>query len=350
MSRIIHRSNIATFLTHLLLIVILFVLPEVLSSLSRPWKPVNIDFYIKALVYIGVFYVEYYAILGRMHGRRKQWLWFAAVNVTMVLVILAGFYLFYSETFGPPKPPKNPEHVRRVSKAVIILSRDFGMLVLTIALAVAMKFGEQWRDLQQRRKELQAAQRREELSQLKSQLNPHFLFNTLNSIYALIAISPDKAQAAVHELSRMLRYVLYDSPSTVPLRRETEFVSYYIELMKLRLNPKLPLTVTLDTGDSGDMPVAPLLFITLIENVFKHGNTSEPWEPVVIEIKADGGHVSCTTSNAVAPRTTSGKTDGGIGIANLRRRLQLIYGDRASLTTTEADGRFTASLQIDLNP
>lgn len=89
--------------------------------------------------------------------------------------------------------------------------RDLAMCVLTIALSVAMKLSDYWVRLSARHKEMQAEQHREELANLKSQLNPHFLFNTLNSIYALIAISPDKAQNAVHELSRLLRYVLYEN-------------------------------------------------------------------------------------------------------------------------------------------
>ncbi len=350
MTKFFQKNNPATFLTHLLLIVILFVLPEVLSSLSRPWKPINIDFFIKAMVYVGVFYIEYYAILSHTAPRRMRWGRFAALNVAMVTVILLGFYLFYIHSI-PSKPPKNPDHVRLVSKAVLFLSHDFVMLVLTIALAVAMKFGEQWREFQQRDKELEASQRREELAQLKSQLNPHFLFNTLNSIYALIAISPEKAQAAVHELSAMLRYVLYDSPTTVPLRSEMDFVRNYVELMKLRLNPRQPVELQLDAADGGELPVAPLLFITLIENVFKHGNTAEPHTPIEISIKCRDGVVTCITSNAIAPREQGhGNREGGIGIANLHRRLHLLYGDRASLKTSETDGRFIATLTINLNP
>lgn len=350
MTKFFKKNNPATFLTHLLLIVILFVLPEVLSSLSRPWKPINIDFFIKAMVYVGVFYIEYYAILNHTAPRRMRWGRFAALNVAMVSVILLGFYLFYTLNV-PQKPPKHPDHVRIVSKVVLFLSHDFVMLVLTIALAVAMKFGEQWRELQQRDKELEASQRREELAQLKSQLNPHFLFNTLNSIYALIAISPEKAQTAVHELSAMLRYVLYDSPATVPLQSEMNFVKNYVELMKLRLSPKQPVDLQLDPADGGDLAIAPLLFITLIENVFKHGNTAEPHTPIKISITCHDGIVSCITSNAIAPRNINhDSNEGGIGIANLHRRLHLLYGDRASLKTSVKDGCFTATLTIDLNP
>ncbi|MCM1519374.1 MAG: sensor histidine kinase [Lachnoclostridium sp.] len=344
-----NRRNITTFLTHLIVISILFLLPEVLWSLARPWKPVKPEFFIQALVYIAVFYIEYYAILRRIPSRPIQWWKFAGVNILLIAAILVTTYYIRLSIFGPGRAPKNPDHVTRISGSILILSRDFVMIVLTIALAVALRLGEQWKQFEKRRSEVLAMAREEELNKLKSQLNPHFLFNTLNSIYALIAISPEKAQAAIHELSRMLRYVLYDSPSTVPLDQEIDFVRNYLELMRLRLNPKLPLEVTLDDGGYGSSPIAPLLFITLIENVFKHGNTSEPWEPVYISITASAGKVTCLTSNAIRPASASSGKSGGIGLANLRRRLQLIYGDRAELVTTTADGRFSASLTIDLD-
>lgn len=347
MATILDKKNLATFLTHLLVIVILFVLPEVLTSLSHPWKPVASDFYVKAAVYVGVFYAEYYLILRRLPEDRIRWSRFAVWNVVMIAAVLFGFYLLF--VAGNPhfnRQPKNPEHVRIVSKAVMMLSREFVMLVLTCALAVALKFGAHWRDFQARQREMQASQRQEELSQLKSQLNPHFLFNTLNSIYALIAISPEKAQEAVHELSRLLRYVLYESPAMVPLRQEVDFVKNYVELMKLRLSPKFPLEMNVNLADMAERQIAPLLFITLVENVFKHSDLAGT-SPVVIDIKASGDTVSIATSNRVA---ATGKTDaeGGIGLANLRRRLDLLYGQRAMLRTETVDGRFLALLIIPL--
>ncbi|MBD5202144.1 MAG: histidine kinase [Bacteroidales bacterium] len=340
----INRNRVLTFFTHLLVISMLFVLPEVLWSLAFPWKKVHPEFFIKAFTFITVFYVEYYLILRRLPSRSSQWGRFAATNIVLIAVVLT---LFYLSGFAPSRPPKNPDHVSFISRTALMLTRDAVMIILTIGLAVAMKLGEQWRFLETRRRELADAQRADELANLKSQLNPHFLFNTLNSIYALIAITPDKAQSAVHELSRMLRYMLYESHATVPLEKEINFIRNYIELMKLRLSPSLPLEVTLDAGDCADTPVAPLIFITLIENVFKHGDTAAPFKPVTISLTAGRGVVHCVTSNAVAPRAAT--ESGGIGLTNLNRRLSLLYGDRASLKTSVTDGRFVATLSIDLN-
>ncbi|MDE5785583.1 MAG: histidine kinase [Duncaniella sp.] len=342
----LNRNKVLTFLTHLLVISILFVLPEVLFSLATPWKKVHPEFFVKAFAFVAVFYVEYYVILRRVPSRSRQWGRFALWNVALIVGVLA-LLIFMESVYH--RPIRNHEHQSFISRTTLMMTRDTVMIVLTIGLAVAMKLGEQWRDLETRRRELVDSQRADELAHLKNQLNPHFLFNTLNSIYALIAIAPDKAQGAVHELSRMLRYMLYESQASVPLQREIDFVRNYLELMKLRLSPSLPLEVTLDAGDSADKPVAPLIFITLVENVFKHGDTSAPYKPVMISLTASGGVVHCVTSNAVSPRA-SASGEGGIGLSNLTRRLSLLYGHRASLTTSVSDGRFIASLSIDLNP
>lgn len=341
----INRNKVLTFLTHLLVISILFVLPEVLWSLASPWKKIHPVFFVKAFAFVAVFYVEFYVILRRVPSRSRQWGRFVLWNVALIVGVLALFLLMEA---GSHRPLRNHDHESFISRTMLMLMRDAVMIVLTIGLAVAMKLGEQWRDLEIRRRELLDSQRADELAHLKNQLNPHFLFNTLNSIYALIAIAPEKAQSAVHELSRMLRYMLYESPASVPLQREIDFVRNYLELMKLRLSPQLPLEVTLDAGDAADRPVAPLIFITLVENVFKHGDTSAPYKPVTISLTVTDGVVHCVTSNAVSSRSSASR-EGGIGLSNLNRRLSLLYGHRASLTTSLTDGRFIATLSIDLN-
>ena len=111
-----------------------------------------------------------------------------------------------------------------------------------------------------------------ELKNLKNQLNPHFLLNTLNNIYALIAFNSDKAQEAVQELSKLLRHVLYDNQQTfVPLEKELDFIRNYVALMRIRLPQQVEVSVNLEVDSGGALQIAPLIFISLIENAFKHG-------------------------------------------------------------------------------
>lgn len=187
-----------------------------------------------------------------------------------------------------------------------------------------------------------------ELDRLKTQLNPHFIFNTLTSIYALIDFDRDQARRAVHQLSHLLRYVVYDISETT-LESDLQFTRNYISLMKLRLRPGDALDVRIDCGGCGNMPIAPMLFVTIIENAFKHGRFTDSTHPISISITARDGHVNCHTVNPYTPDQSSSDAPHGVGLLNLRRRLQLLYGGSATLTT-EGDGNlFVCDLNIDLN-
>ena len=355
MREILTRQRVTTFFTHLLCIIILFVLPELLTSLANPGRPLKLWMYTKTFVFIGVFYANYYGIIERSLDKPRHFLRFFAYNFILILVSLGLIYLIwrFKGHLGGRTPLRNqvaPTEWMYLAKAAGMLSRDLVMLILVIGFATALRLGDMWIKLDRRRQDLLNTQREEELKNLKSQLNPHFLFNTLNSIYALIAISPDKAQAAVHELSRLLRYVLYDTSATVSLGQEIAFIDNYINLMKLRLNPAIRLNVTLDGGNDENIRIAPLLFITQIENVFKHG-IHTPDIPLDISITAHGGQIICRTSNGLSPSdqqpVTPENPDGGIGLANLRRRLDLIYGNEADLNVSSDNDHYTVTLTIN---
>ncbi len=361
------RERLVRCLTHLICLGIVFILPEILNSMGKPFKSVpelKLGVYSKGLVYIAVFYINYCFIIGRSFERKKFAWRLIGYNL---IVIVAAFMLFslisvwmqpywdqawrirqaargITEAVMKPKP----EHHAWL-KTISFYARDFVMLVLTIGLSIALKLSDTWLRISRRTEQLEAARRQEELQSLKSQLNPHFLFNTLNSIYALIEVSPTQAQEAIHELSGMLRYVLYDNRKEVELVKELTFVENYVKLMSLRLPGSTKVECELNPGSFGQSPIPPLLFIPLIENAFKHGNTGVPGNVIRVSIKAEKSAVICETLNTFKPiKQTEHKEDGGIGLQNLRRRLQLIYGNHASLTT-EIDGSiFKATLFVPL--
>lgn len=354
-----YKQQLTTFLKHLLCITILFVLPELLWSLSFPSRPIHLWVYAKALVYIIIFYVNYYVIIERSIDRPHSVLRFLGQNLLLLLVSLLILYLiwrFFGDQIGNPWKKMGRKHHDHSELVYIVrwtsvLLRDLVMIVLTIGLAAALRLSDKWTLISQQKKDMISSQREVELKNLKSQLNPHFLFNTLNSIYALIAISPAKAQDAVHELSRLLRYVLYDSPTSVTVKQEIDFIDNYVKLMRLRLSPSLDIHVDLNVTGWENYRIAPLLFITLIENVFKHGVHNVPEDKIVISIKAAEGVIKCHVSNTILPDTpsTSRSTTGGIGMHNLRRRLQLLYGDRATLCINVTDTLYTVDLDIPLS-
>ena len=365
------REQVVRFLTHLICLGMLFILPEILNSMGKPFRNVpelKLGVYAKALVFIAVFYVNYCFIIGRSF-ERKRFAW-RLIGYNLI-VIAASMVLFRLISIWMEPYWEEAWRIRQASKGIIeatrtkphphgllhwlnFYARDVVMLVLTIGLSIALKLSDTWLRLSRRSEQLVAARRQEELQNLKSQLNPHFLFNTLNSIYALIAVSPAKAQDAVHELSGMLRYVLYDDRQVVELSRELSFVENYVKLMGLRLPPSTKLECDLAAGQAANSPVPPLLFIPLVENAFKHSNTGEQGAEIKVSIKAEGKTLTCVVKNTCRPESstsTSRKEDksGGIGLQNLRRRLQLIYGNRASLETSRENDIFKATLIIPLD-
>lgn len=343
------RRRLIAVLTHVIFIVILCVLPEVLLRMSwtshRGFMPWGV--YAKSGVMLAVFYLNYFIFIPRALSRSHRWLRFIAWNL---LVIAAGTLLMYfiakwGWAPGGKRMRHAPDEWHRMIASASFMLRDAIMLLLTASLAVTIKLSGLWRALERRSEQLAAMRRESELEGLRSQLNPHFLFNTLNSIYALIAISPPEAQKAVHELSQLLRHVVYDNPGQVALGREIDFLDNYISLMRLRMGNR-PVDFHTDISDP-DRPVAPLLFMTLVENAFKHGAGSPSDRPVKISVTDRGGVLVCTTFNHfVRSADMAEENTGGVGLANLRRRLELIYGHRASLAT-EVDGpTFTATLKI----
>lgn len=334
-------------ITHFLCLCIIFVLPEVIMGQATRGHGAPWPVYIKSAIYIAIFYLNYYLILDSCMGRRGGWWRLIGWNLLIIAVSLMLTQALWR--VGVPREHDNvPLKIEMMRKAGFMV-RDAVMVILTVALSIAMRLGDGWIAIRRRQEELEARRQREELQQLKSQLNPHFLFNTLNSIYALVAIDPEKSQRAIHELSALLRYVLYENAPTVPLQDELAFVDNYVKLMKLRIGDAFPVNVTLDAGNCGERHVAPLLFISPVENAFKHGNTGSPDDHIDISIMARDGLVSCIISNHYDSQRRQSGGSGGIGNMNLSRRLELIYGSRASMDIKVTDDTYTVTLIINLN-
>lgn len=348
------QQHMVKIITQFLIVSMIFILPEVLMTTNHhfhnawPWR-----IYIKSALYIAIFFLNYYVIIDRCLPRPKGFLKLLGWNIIVIILFLAIILISAPARGIPPHHhiPYADDTIRPWMRLVSISVRDIIMVILTIGLSLAMKLSDYWMKMRQQKQEIETLRQHDELESLKRQLNPHFLFNTLNSIYALIAISPDKAQKAVHVLSKMLRYVLYENTPTVQLDDELSFISSYVELMRMRLGTGIPIKVAL-SNDTPELRVAPLIFISPVENAFKHGNTGMPDAFIDIDITCRQGIVKATFANRckipdAANEPGSGK-DHGIGDANLRRRLTLIYGDKALIHTTVQDGIYKVCMTIDL--
>lgn len=356
MPAIDHRGSrtrrLVAVATHLLFLIILFVLPELMMNIARPHRQTfefYPGFYLKTLVYISIFYINYYVLVDRTIGRSGQRSSILKLILSNLGLMVAGLALCYVATdfFTPWRGPTEGRHY--VLKFATFLMRDAVMMVLTIGLAIALRLSARWQDIDREHQEILSTQRQTELDSLKSQLNPHFLFNTLNTIYALVDINQEDAKAAVHRLSGLLRYMLYDDHQEVPLNREVDFIRDYVALMRIRLSRR-PVNVHIEISGHENDPVPPLLLLPLIENAFKYGATGIPDFPISISIETRDGKLLCNTENAFTLRENPGRSErnSGIGLANLERRLALIYGNKASLRTKSENNIFTANLSIPL--
>jgi two-component system, LytTR family, sensor kinase len=189
-----------------------------------------------------------------------------------------------------------------------------------------------------------------ELSFLKHQINPHFYFNTLNNIYALTEVDPKLAGEAILQLSRMMRYLIYDTQQgTNMLSQEIAFLKNYIHLMKLRMTDMVKLVV--DMPDQlDDMPLAPLILLPFVENAFKHGVSTTRKSHIDIRVTQKGRILDLVVSNAITHDGASSlELPGGIGLSNTRRRLALLYPGKHTLDVAEHNDRTEYSIHLVLD-
>lgn len=296
--------------------------------------PVTISFVI-------VFYTNYLFLIKRYLSNRKFGA-FILWNTILIAAMSMGVRLFfkYFVAAGTTPPP------RPLIDTISFSIRNTVIYVAIVGIAVAVRMTTEWYNNEAQRKEIEKAQAEAELANLKSQVNPHFLFNTLNNIYSLIQIDPQEAQEAVHDLSGMLRYVLYESQKdTVPLSKESEFLNEYVKLMGARLTSNVRLSVTLPETPSGRQ-IAPLLFIPLVENAFKHGVSDTAESFIRITLGEDGEYVECLVENSCFPKDDTDRSGSGIGITNLKRRLDLLYPGAYSFEYGRVQSVYRSLLRI----
>lgn len=190
--------------------------------------------------------------------------------------------------------------------------------------------------------ELQLANKQTELSFLRSQINPHFLFNSLNNIYSLVYHQSDQSLTAIAKLSDLLRYMLYDANEKVPLQKELDYICKYMELQQMRFDKPLPINLVI-TGQPEQASIPPLLLIPFVENTFKHGDIQNGQE-IDIHLYADAAMIRFNIRNAIGQQQKD--SGGGIGLENVQRRLELLYPGHHQLQIRKTKDIFEAELQI----
>ncbi len=293
--------------------------------------------------FVAVFYVNYLVLVKKYLLAHRTGL-FIAWNIILIAAAILFVRVFFVLFVAPPPMPYRPP--RPLADTVSFILYNTMVYACIAGIAVALRMTEEWYRNESQRKEIEKAGAEAELATLKNQVNPHFLFNTLNNIYSLIQIDPVKAQEAVHDLSGMLRYVLYDSqPQTVPLSRECAFIRDYIKLMSARLADDVSLSVTLPETPS-DTRIAPLLFIPLVENAFKHGISDSEASFIRISLSETDDAVEFKVENSCFPKDGSDRSGSGIGLSNLVRRLEMLYPGGYSFEHGRVQSTYRSFLRI----
>lgn len=277
-----------------------------------------------------IFYINYLYLVPKFYLSHKQ-----QAFILANLLVIIGFMLMadYVRSIFPRHNFLRHNEGSHPSPSAIfwifIKVRNFLSLSFIAALAVFISLSKEVRKSEVARKQLEVDHKEAELRNLRNQINPHFLLNTLNNIYALTGFNVDKAQEAILELSKMLRYMLYENDAPeVPLSKEIDFLQNYIALMRIRLPEHVKVETEFEQPNSHTITVAPLIFISLVENAFKHGVSSTKDCFIKIHLSATSNEVIFRCENSNIPKHDNDKSPGGIGLHQVKNRLELTYAGR----------------------
>lgn len=295
------------------------------------------------LIMAGIAYLNYFYFLPRFLRHKNIVRYLLEFILPLALTILFHIYvkrLIYGGV----------ENIRSgflyTNRFIIQHSSSVVFIVIFIGM---LRFAEDWFQLEARKKEIENEKLAAELRFLKAQINPHFLFNTLNNLYYLAFTQSPNTTVVIDKLSQMMRYMIYDSNlPKVSLKKEIEYMENYISLEKLRLDNQVPISFEVE-GNPDPVMIEPFLFITFLENAFKHGvsNAADAsWVRASVAVEADVCVYKVENSRLPERETAEGKS--GIGLQNLRRRLELSYPGRHELAIRESPGVHSVQLTLQL--
>jgi len=343
-SSIIERtSSWKSILFHLLAWIVVFSLPYLLRSYdSRLWEdPRAMQFFVlnnlTIINWVILFYLNIYVLIPRLMYAKQYGLF-----IVLLLALFAAAVGLHFLVYGWIITDRAPNLVR-------ITGFSLPPFILTVAASIAYRMiADKARD-ERRLHAQQEETMKSELSFLRSQISPHFMFNVLNNMLAMARSNHALLEPTILKLSSLMRYILYESDGEqVSVQKEAEYLQSYIDLQRQRLGNKVLLEVHLEAPDT-TLAMAPMLLIPFIENAFKHGTGFIEKPEIHIDLHLQDDILYFTTRNKyVGPSTATKDKTPGIGLANVKRRLHLLYPGRHNLLITDQDHWFTVSLQINL--
>lgn len=303
--------------------------------------------WLKIAPYLLIFIIHNSLIAPRLLLRKHRYVWYLVVNLLTITAVfsLVAIYEKYA-------PYDTEPYILNGKASFTDLAIYWNILLGFFMTGLNMGIKLLYRSLrdEQQMEELKRQNLQAEMDYLRYQINPHFFMNTLNNIHALIDIDTEYAKSAVIELSKMMRYVLYESGSeTISLKKDIQFIENYIELMRIRYDSSIDICLDYPATIPNKVAIPPLLLIVFVENAFKHGVSYNHASFIHIRIGYRDNAVTAVISNSRHEKSRPGTT--GIGLENVKKRLALIYQDNYTLSIDDSDPAvYTVKLIIPIMP
>jgi hypothetical protein len=358
MKKSVISDNRLKILIHIIGWAVILIFPQYIFRLIGVQDTRGLfHFYTNTITYGIIFYVSYLYLVPKIYFKNKKVLYLVA---TVLLIIALYLILYFSSKSylinnGPDRQFQgmmknfNSERPRQYMEAFRIMNFSFTSILIA-GFALGLSYMDKHIYNEQKRKELEKEKLHSELAFLKNQISPHFFFNTLNNIYSLTNFDIPAAQESILKLSKLMRYLLYDSEhGETMLSNEIDFMNNYVALMKLRINPRVDLDVSFPVTYN-DVSIPPLLFIPFIENAFKHGISSKGKSFIRINMDIVEGKLIFKSENSVgSDNQPSDPAHSGIGLENVKKRLSLLFPGKHEMNVLRNENTFSVTLNIELN-
>ena len=313
-------------------------------SENPDWRKVFIFFAIQIIFNILLAYLNYFVLLPRWLARKQLGWYLLEFLIPFALLTTLRLHLLRYLMDGYTRQ----DHFLYSSAFTIQLI----LVTLFIVVFVGMlRFAVDWFEFEARTKAIENEKLFAELNFLKAQINPHFLFNTLNNLYYLAYTQSPNTMEVIEKLSQMMRYMIYDTNAArVPLSKEITYMENYISLEKLRLNNEVPIMFAVH-GNTAGVLIVPLIFITFLENAFKHGvsnNNPQAWVKINVELQNKNCIYTVANSKIKGHNPLTGEKSG-VGLQNVKRRLDLSYPNSYFLEVSDTPDEYAVELKLTLN-
>jgi len=339
-------------LLHLFAWSILILLPMYFVSIEENRDRFFVQMVIvRTFIYVTLFYLNFFWLIPKLLFKNKKWQYYSSIVAIIFVFYIVNMAVNHVVFFQNEN--NNKETIEKTIKEFKIPKQAWKFdiynylftSILISGFSLGLRMAGRFQENEEQRKEMEKEKLGSELAFLKSQVSPHFFFNTLNNIYSLTEINTKEAQNAILQLSKLMRYLLYESEKgDTKLSNEIAFMKNYIELMKLRLSDKISLSFSFPEKYK-DIVFPPLLFVSFIENAFKHGISYRETSFIKIELSLKENAIHFICNNSIV-RKLENNQESGIGLDNIKKRLSLLFPQKHRLSIVQTETAFSVDLLI----